>query len=207
MKVELNIVDKSILKSFETNNYQNVTNFISVINTILEPLETNSYYCISFNYTNQYDKEITAKLGYIYKNKNNSNSILITSNENYLEYYINKFSLQKIKIACIKRRGHCSKTNITIERESITMGDDCNPYDKIYTKDFSPEMTLYQICNENYSMKYYKNIQISYTKLEDNTEREIIFDINNIKDITLSEFIIDNNIDFSKKILIKKKKN
>lgn len=67
-------------------------------------------------------------------------------------------------------------------------------------------MTLYQICNENYSMKYYKNIQINYTKLEDNTEREIIFDINNIKDITLSEFIIDNNIDSSKKILIKKKK-
>jgi len=201
MKVNLNIVDKNFLKPFEISDFKSVKSFLNVLNTHLDSLEKNSYYCIFFNYINQYNKTIKAKLGYIYKDNEDLDSIIVISDENYLEYYINKFDIKNIELDCIKKRGKCTKSNIIIERESISMADDINL--KI-SKKFSPETNLYKIFDDFRNIKYYNIIEIKYTKLNGNIEHRIVInDKNNIiNDIALSEFIIDNNIDTSKEIHI-----
>ena len=203
MKVAVNNITEGNVKNIDIKDISNVSDFIQNLYLSLEVLKPKSYYCIIFKYKNEYEKIVKAKLGYIYIDINNENRIMLSSDENYLTYYINKYSIEKLEIDCMKCIGIPQKINIQIDREPLAMGDD-GPYSEKTV--FSPETRLSSWLRYN---DRYKVLKALYTNHEcEEKSTIIIYDGKmKIEDLPLSEFIEINKIDIQKNIIFELKKN
>lgn len=201
MNIILNNITNNSTKNIKIKEFFNVSDFIKKIYINLEKLEPNNYYCILFKYNN-YKKIIKAKLGYIYNDINNSSQIILTCDENYLQYNIEKYSLSDLEIEYTKNIGVPKKINIIIEREQIAMGDD-GPY--LDEELFSPEIKLTKLIMALPYYNIYKFIEMLYTNIEGQEESFVVKKNGEliVDDTYLSELIQIKKIDTAKGIMLK----
>ena len=190
------------------NDISQVGIFLKELCNKLKESKANSYYTVidiknekTLKYPSDSKK---VNLGYI-DAKNTLKEILYVQ-ENYFQYYADKYNLFEFEIECKKYLGNPVNLKIQVNREQLAMGDIVGLKEYFIIKPFECFSSIF---NRGSYCEYYKKTIINYTDLNGNEINEQIREEGNllIEDMAFSQFIETKRIDIDKPIIIQQFKN
>ena len=121
---------------FDTKNLLIELDDYSKVSSLIKKL----YYEVKEACMIKYPSDNTSpKLAYLYMNSASNEKIVLTSSENYIQYFADKYNINEFNIVCHEYIGNPQKIVISFEREQLTMGDDVNLISK---KEILPEYKM-----------------------------------------------------------------